>query len=248
MGVKPAGSEKESAEHCLRLAVEARDVAARVRWASEGLSRSLDDSEPDTQLLLLRQLYLAHVELKELPRAAEIAEQMTRVGSLRDTAYHDLSRIRSAMGDARGAIDAQRLAARAAPPDRRSFHLWCLATLHEHAGDLDSALDALERAESWAQRDRPLIRAHAALVELEAGRGVPDLAERLEALADSRAAEGYGQFLHGMIAHLSGDRRTAAVQLRAFLRRNASADTAKTLTLREELRRARTALAEIESV
>jgi len=42
-------------------------------------------------------------------------------------------------------------------------------------------------------------------------------------------------------------RAHAAVHLRAFLRKNAAVDSAKQLTLREELRRARRALAEIES-
>ena len=59
--------------------------------------------------------------------------------------------------------------------------------------------------------------------------------------------KGYGQLVLGMIRHRLGDPRRAAVHLRAFLRRNASADPAKAITLREELRCARETLAAIES-
>jgi hypothetical protein len=74
-----------------------------------------------------------------------------------------------------------------------------------------------------------------------------DLRDIVQALEGARCREGYGEYLLGMIALTSGDRRKAAGLLRAFLRRNASLDAAKALTLREELRRARTALARIES-
>ena len=48
-------------------------------------------------------------------------------------------------------------------------------------------------------------------------------------------------------ANAMGDEGKAAVHLRAFLRRNASADEAKRLTLERELHRARRELARMES-
>ena len=122
-----------------------------------------------------------------------------------------------------------------------------LATLRHFAGDHAAALRALERAERWAHRDRPLIRAYRAYVELDDDRVPEGLEETRRALAESPLREGYGQFVLGMVAYGLGDKKHAAMHLRAFLRKNASADRAKALTLREELRRARRALAEIES-
>jgi len=198
-------------------------------------------------VLLLRQLYLAHVELRQLRRAADIAMRAAAIGPLQDIAWHDASRALAALGDAHDALLAQRRAARSAPPERRSFQLWGLATLQHHAGDVDAALATLQKAMRSAQRDRALLRAHAAYIRLDAGRPARNLRRTLDTLRASPNAEGYGRFLLGMIAHLMGDQREAIVHLRAFLRRNADAGLAKELTLREELRRARTVLAQIDS-
>lgn len=216
--------------------------------AQAGLAHAVaDELTPDTHVLLLRQVYLGHLELKQLAQAAEVAAQMAAIGPLRDVALHDAARALGAMGDLDAAIEQQRLAARAAPPERRSFHLWGLATLQHFAGRAEGALATLSRAERWAARDRALLRAHGALIQLERGGAVEGLADILSDLKASRAAEGYGRFLLGMIAHQMGDPRSAAVHLRAFLNRHASADAPKALTLGEELRRARRVLARIES-
>ena len=98
-----------------------------------------------------------------------------------------------------------------------------------------------------AAAGRPMIRAHVAYVRLDADLAVAELDAIVSALQKSPAREGYGQWLLGMIAYQLGDHRKAAVHLRAWLRRHAARDEAKTLTLREELRRARLALARIES-
>ena len=241
-----SSSSRTAPEDYLRLSLEATDGPSRARYARAGLA--LNDIAPDTQQLLLRQLYLAHLEARRFQRAADVARQMSAVGALRDIAHHDASRALAAVGDLEAAVVEQRMAARAAPAARRSFHLWSLATLLHFAGDTEGALRALKRAERWAQRDRSLIRAHAAYVRLDAGRGVEQLGDVLGDLRRSKNREGYGQYLLGMIAYLMDDHGKAAVHLRSFLRRNASADVAKTMTLREELRRARTALARLESV
>ncbi len=235
-------------EDLLRLAINAKSAVERARYARAGLALPCEDLEEDTQFLLLRQLYLAHVESRRFRKATEVAQQMASLDTtLRDVAHHDASRALVAVGDAEAALVEQRLAARHAPARRRSFHLWSLGTLLHFTGDDEEALRALERAERWAQRDLPLIKAHAAYVRLDRGDAPAGLEETVAALMRAKCREGYGQFLLGMIHHLMGDPRRAAVHLRAFLRRNALLDPAKATTLREELRRARTALASIAS-
>lgn len=233
-------------EQALLVALRSRRPEQRKRAAESGLAQQAGLTR-DTQVLLLRQLYVAHVELRQLRRAAEIAAQAASLGPLQDIAWHDASRALAALGDSHDALLAQRRAARSAPPERRSFQLWGMATLQHHAGDVDAALATLQKAMRSAQRDRALLRAHAAYIRLDAGRPARNLRRTLDTLRASPNAEGYGRFLLGMIAHLMGDDREAIVHLRAFLRRNADGGVAKELTLREELRRARSVLAKIDS-
>ena len=94
------------------------------------------------------------------------------------------------------------------------------------------------------QADRPLLVAHEAYVLLDAGEAVEDLQGIRTDLATAKCGQGYGQLVLGLIAHAIGDAPAARTHLRAFLRRNASADEVKQATLREELRRARLALAD----
>lgn len=239
-------SSSRSPGECLRLALESTTPQQRAGFAEEGL-RAGPDLEPDTEFLLLRQVYLSHVEAHRFRAAADVASEMSRLGPMKDVAHHDASRALAALGDVPGAIAEQRLASRSAPPDRRSFQYWGLGTLLHFSGDPEGALGALERGLRWAHEDRPLLRAHAAWIDLETGRLVDDLGEILRELESSRARNGYGELVLGMLRYHLGDLREAAVHLRAFLRRNAAADTPKAITLREELRRARLALAEIES-
>jgi hypothetical protein len=203
--------------------------------------------EPDTQVLLLRQVYLAHLENRHFGEAAAIARQMAELGALQDLAHHDASRALAALGDLDGAVAEQRLAARSAPAERRSFQYWSLATILQFAGDHTAAIGALERGERWAREDRPLLRAHRAWIRLEAGEPVRRIDAIIAELETAKCREGYGQLVLGMLRRAMGDRRRAAVHLRAFLRRNAAIDAAKAITLREELRRARLVLAELES-
>jgi len=236
-----------SPEQFLRLALDAGSAQLRARYARQGLAAVPEDLSPDTQVLLLRQLYLAKLEAQEFQKAAEIAQQAAQVGPLRDIAHHDAARALAAAGDLKAAAAEQKKAAEAAPSVRRSFHLWSLATLLAFLGDFDGALDVFDQAEDYADRDLPLIRAHRALVALEAGRAVQGLSEIREQLQHAKCREGYGRYVLGMIAFELGDRAQASIHLRAFLNRNAAADKAKTLTLREEFRRARAALASFES-
>lgn len=237
--------EVHVAEDYLRLALSASTPQDRARFARAGLAlESALEDESDTHALLLRQLYMADLEQHRFRHAAEVAIQMAEIGSMPDIARHDASRAYAAVGDLPAAIAQQRLAARLAPSMRRSFHLWGLGTLQHFHGDVKGSLESFRRGIRWARRDKPLLRAHAAYVRLDAGEAVPKLAEIVNELSKAPCREGYGQFLLGMLAHHMGDKRRATLHLRSFLRRNASLDSAKATTLREELRRARTALAQ----
>ena len=231
-------------EAFLQRAIAATEPEHRERWAREGLD--LDDPRraPDTHFLLLRQLYLAQLERDRWDDAIAIASRMAEVGPFADLAHNDRSRALTARGDTDAAIAAQREALEAAPKERRSFHGFFLGTLLHFAGDVPEALAAIAKAERAAGRDRPLVRALGAYVRLDAGLAVQRLSGITSELARSRAREGYGQFLLGMIAHHVGDRARAAAHLRAFLRRNAAIDRAKLVTLRQELHRARRVLAD----
>ncbi len=243
--VSDLSKPRELPEDYLSRALSADSAAGRARYAQAGLALEPDFIEPDTRVLLLRQLYLAHLEERNFGAAEKVARQMTSIGPMSDIAHHDLSRVLSVLDREEDAIHHQRLAGRRAPASRRSFHLWSLATLQHFAGHVEDALSTLSRAERWAQKDRPLIVAHAAYIELDSGGAPEGLEEIIDDLESSESREGYGEYLLGMIADKLGDQGRAATFLRAFLRRNASADVAKSLTLHEELRRARTALARL---
>jgi hypothetical protein len=245
--VPPSTDRPRGPEDFLALSLRSSDVEERERYARAGLAYGEAELAADTEVLLLRQLYRALIERGRLRAAADVAIRAGALGPLADVAHHDAARALFALGEEQAAVREQRLAARHAPATRRSFHLWSLATLEHFVGRPDDALRTLARAERWSTRDRALVRAHAAYVELDAGGAPEDLSRVVRALERSKSREGYGQFLLGMIAAKLGDGAKAAVHLRAFLRRNASIDAAKALTLREELRRARTELARLES-
>jgi len=234
-------------EDYLARALRADDPEGRRREAELGLALPAESIEADTRVLLLRQLYLAEMAERRYRKAAESAALMASVGPLADIAHHDRCRALQAAGDVQAALGAQRLAARNAPPRRRSFHYWSLATLQHFSGDIDGALKSLDKGLRHAQADRPLLVAHEAYVLLDAGEAVEDLQGIRTDLATAKCGQGYGQLVLGLIAHAIGDAPAARTHLRAFLRRNASADEVKQATLREELRRARLALAELES-
>lgn len=234
-----------TAEEWLLMAVRARSTEARLRAARAGLAASPE--APDIRLLLERQLYVARIEQRRFRQALEHALAMIRIGVLRDVAYHDAARVLAALGEPDRAIAMQRLAARTAHPERRSFHLWSLATLQHFAGRPEEALSTLSRAMRCSTRDRALLSAHALYIKLDTGRSVRGAQAIVERLLATKSREGYGRFLLGMIALLEGRTETARQELGAFLARHASADPASALTLREELRRARLGLGRLTS-
>ena len=234
-------------EDHLRLALRSAEPEARMANAQAGLAFPPEAIEEDTKVLLLRQVYIGQLELHLFRAAIDTAAEMAAVGPLKDIALHDRARVEQATGDVSAAIASQRMAARHAPPERRSFMLWSLATLQHFFGDVEGALGTIDKALLIARDDRALLKAHSAYICLENNEAVEDLREIRDELRSAKCGEGYGQYILGMIAYEIGDMKSAVVHLQNFLRRNASVDVAKALTLREELRRARLTLAELVS-
>ncbi|HJK96091.1 MAG TPA: hypothetical protein RMF84_02660 [Polyangiaceae bacterium LLY-WYZ-14_1] len=229
-----------SGEERLWRALRARRTEERVAEAEAGLAAG--ELEPDVHFLLLRELYAAQLDREALADALDTARRMTEVGALRDLAHHDVARVLRGLDRRPEALPEQRLAARHAPPERRSFHLWTLAAWLQFAGEVDAALEAIDRASRWATRNRALVRAQDAWIRLDAGLPVADLDERIASLQRARSREGYGQYLLGMIARARGQEADSRALLRAFVDRVRRSDFRKRLTLQDELAEAEAAL------
>ena len=195
----------------------------------------------------MRQLYLAHLDSRRFRQAADAAIEAAAIGPLKDVAHHDASRALAALQETDTA-ESPSSASPCAPPRRGAGAFTTGGSPPCSTSRIGPTTRSLRspRASGRARADRPLLRAHRAWVRLEMGEAVRGLDRILSELEASRAREGYGQLVLGMLRYHMGDPPRAAIHLRAFLRRNAALDTAKAVTLREELRRARTALA-IES-
>ncbi len=204
-------------EELLRKAMVARSPAARARWAKQGLATRAP-LDKTTQAMLLRQLYLSHFELRRFRPAHEIARQALELGVLVDVFRQDAARAALAAGDVDAAVAHLRLAARRGPASRRPFHLWTLGSVlflvHRYA----EASAALERAARWGTRDKPLYRAHLALVRIAAGERVADLQSMIEELSKAPCGRGYGRFVLGHLAYAAGEWGPARRFLEAFVR------------------------------
>ncbi|HEY8041548.1 MAG TPA: tetratricopeptide repeat protein [Polyangiaceae bacterium] len=233
-------------EDMLHKAMAARSSAARARWARQGLAvRSPLDKT--TQAMLLRQLYLSHYEARRFERAREVALQAIELGVLADVLQQDAARAAVAAGDVEAAIEHLRVAARRGPASRRPFHFWTLGGLlfmeHRYA----EAIAALGRAVRWGTRDKPLYRAHLALVRLAAGDRVDDLQSSIDELAGAPCGQGYGRFVLGHLAYAAGEWPAAQRYLAAFVRRTEAARPALSIALDAELKMARATLSKMSA-
>src|SRR5262245_5559850 len=152
----------------------ARSSTARARFARRGLAVDAP-LDPTTQAMLLRQLYLSCYEARRFERAHEIALQARSLDVLSDVLRQDAARAALGAGNVDDAVVHLRLAARKAPASRRPFHLWTLGSVLFLAHRYAEAIAALDRAVRWGTHDKPLYRAHVALVRLAAGERVSDL-------------------------------------------------------------------------
>jgi tetratricopeptide (TPR) repeat protein len=238
-------AEPVSPELMLRKATLARSSGMRAKYARRGLSH---DGMVDrtTRAMLLRQLYLSHMEARRFAEALKIAEQMVDIGIMPDVARQDAARACLGFRDAEQAIVHLRLASRVSPPSRRAFHLWTLGSVLYLAGRPRDAIGALQRAARWGTTDKPLYHAQAALARLACGETVDNLRVLRERLADAACGQGYGQFVLGELSYELGELDEARRYLRAFVKRSTGGRIALQVALSGELQRTRRLLARIQ--
>jgi tetratricopeptide (TPR) repeat protein len=230
----------------LHKAMTARSPAARARWARQGLAAH-SPLDKTTQAMLLRQLYLSHYEARRFGRALDIALQAIELAVLGDVLHQDAARAALATGDVDAAVSHLRMAARRGPASRRPFHLWTLGSTLFMAHRYAEALSALERAVRWGTRDKPLYRAHLALVRVASGERVPDLQSTIDELATAPCGQGYGRFVLGHLAYAAGSWPSAQRYLAAFIRRTEASRPSLGIALDAELKMAHATLAKMSA-
>ncbi len=214
----------------------------RAKYARRGLESS-DKLSRTTRAMLLRQLYLSHMEGRRFAEALDVAEQMVRLDVMPDVARQDAARACLGLGDRELAIAHLRLASRVSPPSRRAFHLWTLGSVLYLAGRHREAIGALGRASRWGTTDRPLYQAQLALSRSASGEDISqELPALRERLAEAACGQGYGQFVLGELAHAAGDWDAARDYLRGFVKRSTGGRVALAVALEGEISRARALL------
>jgi tetratricopeptide (TPR) repeat protein len=225
-------------ELLLRKATLARTAVTRAKYAERGLAQGapLDHT---TRVLLLRQLYLSHMEGRRFADALVVAEQMLLIAVMPDVARQDAARACLGLGEREKAIEHLRIGSRVSPPARRAFHLWTLGSVLYLEGRYQDACGALSRAARWGTRDKPLYLAGLGLARLGAGERVTDLAELRERLSEAPCGQGYGQFVLGELCYALEDYAGAVRYLRAFLKRVTGGRVALQVSLSGEIMRAK---------
>jgi tetratricopeptide (TPR) repeat protein len=244
--VRTSPSGQKSPEVLLRKATLAKTSGLRAKYAESGLT---PPAAPDrtTRAMLLRQLYLSHMERRQFAEALEVSTKMVALDVMPDVARQDAARACLGLEDIRGALEHLRLASRVSPASRRAFHLWTLGSLLYLRGDHRSAAGVLLRASRWGTTDKPLYQAQEALARIGAGERVHDLDDVRERLADAPCGQGYGQFVLGELAYHLGDFRASRDYLRGFIRRSSSGREALKVALGAELTRARSLLSDMKA-
>ncbi len=195
--------------------------------------------------MLLRQLSVAHFESRRFDQAREVAVQAIELGVLPDVLHQDAARAALAAGAVDDAVAHLRLAARQGPPSRRPFHLWTLGSVLFLSHRYVESIAALERAVRWGTADKPLYRAHLALVRIAAGEPAGSVQEAIDDLASAPCGQGYGRFVLGHLAYAAGEWAAARRYLDAFVRRAETSRPALALALAPELQMARATLAKV---
>jgi tetratricopeptide (TPR) repeat protein len=197
--------------------------------------------------MLLRQLYLSHMEGRRFAEALSAAEQMLENAVMPDVARQDAARACLGLGDREGALSHLRIASRVSPPTRRAFHLWTLGSVLFLAGQYGEAVGSLSRAARWGTTDKPLYRAQLALARRAAGEAVVGLSTIRERLEEAPCGQGYGQFVIGAIAFEEKNDPLAERYLSLFVQRTTSGRVALEVALSGEVAYARRLLRRIRS-
>jgi tetratricopeptide (TPR) repeat protein len=236
-----SGQGSSKAGDFLRKATLAESSGARAKYATRGLAAVGEDRT--LRAMLLRQLYLSHMEAERFDKASEIARAAVELGVMADVACQDLARAYLGLGRYREAIEELRRASRVGPASRRAFHLWTLGSVSYFRGDFAGAALAFERAVRWGTTARPLYDAQLLLARLQLGsRNAASLAEVRQALEEAPCGHGYGRFVLGELAHRQGDWASAREYLEEFILRVDESRVALRVGLGAELERARTLL------
>lgn len=237
-----------SAGQLLLQASQAESSGARAKYATRGLAEARD---PTLRAMLMRQLYLSHVESSRFEAAREIAQAVVELGVMPDVACQDLARAYLALGREQEALEQMRRASRVGPASRRAFHLWTLGSLQYLRGEHRAAVSALERASRWGTTARPLYEAQLFLARCAATQepsGRSDELARLRArLEAAPCGRGYGRFVLGELAHRQGDFGAARNFLREFSKRADSGRVALRVALSAERKRAQALLDSIHA-
>ena len=241
-----AGGVDSKAGNLLRMATLAESSGARAKYATRGLAAAGDDRT--LRAMLLRQLYLSHMEAERFDKASEIARAIVELGVMPDVACQDLARAYLGLGRYREAVDELRRASRVGPASRRAFHLWTLGSVSYFRGDFAGAARAFERAVRWGTTARPLYEAQLLLARLQLTRvmpGLPSISDVRRALEEAPCGQGYGRFVLGELAQRQGDWSSAREYLEEFVGRVAEGRVALRVGLSAELERARSLLASL---
>lgn len=236
---RATAASDQNAVDLLRRATLARSAGLRAKYATQGLA--LRGSDRTTQAMLLRQLYLAHMEARRFEQALAVSEQMVDLGVMPDVARQDAARACLGLDHADAAVEHLRIASRVGPASRRAFHLWTLGSTLYLLGRNREAAGVLSRALRWGTTAKPLYAAQLALARHAAGdvsqsRGFAQLREQL---AEAPCGQGYGQFVLGELAYHEGDHLASRRYLEGFVRRTTSGRVALAVALTGEISRAR---------
>lgn len=227
------------------MATLAPSSGARAKYATRGLSHVGTDRT--TRAMLLRQLYLSHMEAHRFADAVDVAQMMVELAVMPDVALQDLARGYLGLGMPARAIEELRRAGRVAPASRRAFHLWTLGSVLYFQGYHAQAAFTFARAARWGTTAKPLYQAQLALALLASGQASDDLVELRDALEEAPCGQGYGRFVLGELAFHQGDRIAARQYLRTFVARTEAGRVALRVGLAAELERARELLTMLES-
>ena len=215
-------------------------------YARRGLA-SRGPLDRTTHAMLLRQLYLSLFEGRCFRQAHTVALQALELDVLSDVLNQDAARAALADGDLERALSHLRAAARRGPASRRPFHLWTLGGVLFLAQRYAESAAALSRAARWGTKDKPLYRAHLALVRMASGEPVEDLQDTITQLAEAPCGQGYGRFVLGHLAYAAGEWHAAKRYLEAFLKRTATSRPALGIALEGEVKMTRATLAKMSA-
>jgi len=228
-----AVTESTSAVDYLHKATAARTSGLRAKYATKGLA--YPEADTTTHAMLLRQLYLAHMEASRFDEALGVARQMIETGVMPDVAEQDAARAHLGLDQTEHALAHLRTASRVSPASRRAFHLWTLGSALYLLGRPSEAAGILGRAARWGTTARPLYAAQLALARLAAGEQVRGLSQLRERLQEAPCGQGYGQFVLGDLAYHEGELADARRYLEGFVSRTSSGRVALAVSLRAEI-------------